>query len=123
MDETILPTLFQLTWFLLVVLVIVAILTSDSLIRLEYETRREQWDKDRRPVGMLWRPPGTSFFQSIPMASRFGQSLPLLWMFKTPGWIRDYPEAIRLLRRLRVLEGIGFLLIALWFGMFAFGLL
>ena len=125
MDDSTLLKLFIPTWILVMALAAGAIRIYDRLIRLEYETRREQWEKDGRPLGNFWAPPGTSTTDQVidqwfSPSARFGRSGRLFaWLFKTPGWIDGYPEAMKLLRLMRVLEGAGLLLVAVWFLLFA----
>lgn len=88
MFEALFPSLI-----LLVPFAIAGFIVYDRLIRLEYGSYQLDWERDGRPGGIFWSPPG---------AVRQGAPF-LLWMFKTPEWARDNQQARRLLRVLRLL--------------------
>ena len=69
----------------------------DRLIRYEYHFQRGAWERDGRPVGFFFRPPETSWLHS----SFAFQRCALVWLFRTPQWIRDDSVARTLLSRLR----------------------
>jgi len=90
-----------------------AFFTWDSLVKLEYEKFHQQWIEDGQPAGMFWRPskPRPTFRSG--MAS---QMCMLVWLFKNPEWAEMQEEALKLLKRYRVLVltwNLG--IIAIWF--------
>ena len=85
-----------------------ALSASDRLIRLEYASHREDWEKDGRPWGPYWRPPGSGTLEQQWGFRHTGHMLASTerlygWLFKTPAWMRQDREALRLIFRLRVL--------------------
>ncbi len=98
--------------FLLIVLSIpvayAALSTSDRLIRLEYASHREDWERDGRPWGPYWRPPESGTLEQQWRVRNAGRTLAgwgcfYAWLFETPDWIRQDREALKLIFRLRVL--------------------
>jgi hypothetical protein len=69
----------------------------DRLIEHEYESHRDAWERDGRPIGFLFHPPEAKFFRG----SIAFQRCALIWPFSTPRWTRDDTRAISLLTRLR----------------------
>ncbi|MBL8077026.1 MAG: hypothetical protein JNM55_03615 [Anaerolineales bacterium] len=74
-----------------------------DLVRFEYENLPDQWEKDGEPQGMLfWKAPT----KPKKLANRLFLSNPgitsLLWDFKTPKWVNNYPEAQKHLRAKRL---------------------
>ncbi len=93
-----------------------------NLVRFEYENIREQWEKDGEPDGMLfWRAPTRSKkFKNRLFLSNPGVTS-LIWKFKTPKWVKDYPQTQKYLKSMRMnslVWNIGILfLMALFFVM------
>lgn len=102
---------FTLPFIIIVSLVPVsyaALSVSDRLIRLEYASHREDWERDGRPWGPYWRPPGIGTLEQQWRFRHVGHMLASQerlygWLFKTPDWIRQDREALRLIFKLRVL--------------------
>jgi hypothetical protein len=69
----------------------------DRLIRHEYHTHRDAWERDGRPKGVLFTPPEATWFRSGLASGQCSGS----WLFWTPPWIRSDPHARALLSRLR----------------------
>jgi hypothetical protein len=65
----------------------------DLIVRLEYKFHVEDWEKDQRPVGFLWRPRGAGVWSGSIARSRLASS----WVFNTPVWMLDDQRARRLL--------------------------
>ena len=91
--------------FRFVLALLAAFVTWDRLIQHEYAAHRPDWERDGRLVGMFWRPPETEVLGPVSSLrvswathrAMFG------WLFSTPAWAADDPEAVRLMRRLRLL--------------------
>ena len=72
----------------------------DRLLKFEYAEHRAQWERDGRPIGFFW-------FPSEGRVLRGGLSrniCTLLWLFKTPAWIRDLSCLRRCLWQIRVIQ-------------------
>src|SRR5512145_942240 len=74
----------------------------NELIRFQYENALDAWKKSGEPSGMLgYRAPTRSrniikrFFISNPALTM------LAWIFYTPSWVKDFPEAKDILKKLR----------------------
>ena len=70
-------------------------LAFDHLVKHQYESAREEWEHDGRPIGVFWKPPdssGSSWARNIAM---------MRFLVKSPGWIQRDERAIALQRRLR----------------------
>ena len=83
----------------------------DRLIRFEYEYHRADWENDGKPFGYVWRPPEIE----EPMGSllafwRCGSK----WLFKTPAWMSQDIEAMRLLKRFRQLNILASICVPLY---------
>lgn len=81
----------------LIVLLFFALITFDSLVRIEYRRHNQEWINDGKPKGFFGQPPGTPLFGG----SLATQKLSFLWLFKSPHWIKSDTEAHIHLRRLR----------------------
>jgi hypothetical protein len=92
----------------------------DELVQLEYYSHRREWENDGRPRGIFWFPldywksKNISWFSS----SLASQRLARIWLFSTPQWMKKDEEAMKLVKRLRILDFIylgsiilGFILI------------
>lgn len=82
---------------------VVAIVTYDSLLRHQFESHPNEWERDGSRRGMNWRPPsGESAF------SFFGQAHAWMdWLFQTPEWALADTLALRMLSRFRVSESLA----------------
>lgn len=74
----------------------------NELVKFQYENAYDAWKKSGEPSGMLgWRAP----IKSRNIIKRFFLSNPaiteLAWIFYTPQWVNEFPEAQTILRRLR----------------------
>ena len=74
-----------------------------NLVRYEYENIPDQWKKDGEPQVMIfWKAPTkpkklvNSLFLSNPGITA------LLWVFTTPKWVNEHPEAQGYLRNMRL---------------------
>jgi hypothetical protein len=99
---------FPLMVFLLIPVAYAAMSVSDRLIRSQYASYREDWEKDGKPWGPYWRLPGSGTLEQQWQFRRIGYVLAsrerlYSWLFKTPDWMRQDQEALRLIFRLRIL--------------------
>jgi len=72
----------------------------DALVKREYGLHLEAWEADGRPYGMFWQPDGVEF-RSRSRRGRPTQRCMSVWLIRTPHWVREDPEAARLLSRMR----------------------
>jgi hypothetical protein len=83
--------------------------TFDRLIRRQHDEHVDEWIADGRPIGMFWRPDGARFS----FRSRWAMDkCTWAWLFRSPGWASRDQEALRLLRRYRVLVAVSYIGIA-----------
>jgi hypothetical protein len=95
--------LFALVAYFLAIL-ISTLIAFDKLIRLEYNDYRPMWEKDGRPRGAFWNAPENRRRFGINLRSEWAYGrLNFIWLFVTPEWMVGNPQALRLVRRLRVL--------------------
>ena len=102
---------------LLLPLYFVAIWSFDELVRSEYTFHRPDWERNGKPWGRTWRPPeqqrgARSSLLSDPPAWRWSiqdwTSLEaslrsaLVWLFRTPAWMRRDRKTLRLARWYRL---------------------
>jgi hypothetical protein len=71
----------------------------NCLVRWEYQHQREQWERDGKPTGLLWRPKECEFR----LSGNVEQRLNLLWLFTTPEWAAQSPECCRWLAQKRII--------------------
>lgn len=71
----------------------------DRLVALEYRKHREEWEKDRSPYGFFWSPPERTWASQPNYSAR--NRVAMSWLFTTPDWIEEDPEALSLVSRLR----------------------
>jgi hypothetical protein len=89
-------------WFLIAVTLLgtaipVSLSAIDQLIRREHDLHHKDWERDGRPIGSFFLPPGARLFRS-----RFAfNHRSFAWLFSTQQWVRGDPIAIALLRRFR----------------------
>ena len=78
--------------------VLYAFTMFDRLVRSEYESDREAWERDGRPRGFFWRAPECTWFKSSWAMNR----LSFVWLFATPRWVVRSAQCQTWLRHLRV---------------------
>ncbi len=79
------------------VLLLYAFFNFDKLVKIEYQRHNEDWTKDGKPRGFYWRAS-----ESTLISSSFAmQKLSFVWLFRTPHWTNDDPEATAYLKKLR----------------------
>ena len=88
-----------------------AFFNFDNLVKIEYRKYRDEWTIDGKPRGFFWRPRESTWFSS----SIAMQKLSFRWLFKTPQWMSNDPEAIYRLKRLRLFVLIFNIGIVVWF--------
>ncbi len=101
-----------MTFLLLVPILLWAFFTWDGLIKLEHKNFYQQWINDGQPIGMYWRPSKLLPSFHSGMAT---QKYMLIWLFKNPPWVESSDEALKLLRRYRILVLAWNISIVLWF--------
>jgi hypothetical protein len=88
--------------FILVFVSIISILayfiTFELLVRREYKQHRSHWEKDGRPRGIFWSPLDTRLWVGTGARNR----LYYRWLFRSPEWMRNDPQAFNLLILYRV---------------------
>jgi hypothetical protein len=89
-----------------------------NLVRFEYENNPDQWPKDGEPIGMFFWKPKTPYKTFILTRATLGNPgiRMLIFLFFTPKWIKEHPEAHVLLRDLRrnaLWRNIGILILIL----------
>jgi hypothetical protein len=77
---------------------IYGVIRFDKLISIEYETNREAWIADGKPMGSFWWAPEESSYQNAMAAQHFKIKV----IFKTPDWINQNEAAKGYLRQLRI---------------------
>ncbi len=70
----------------------------ERLIRIEYETAREAWIADGKPMSSFWWAPGEDGFQNHDA----GRLLQFKLVFNTPRWVAENPTAMKYLRQYRL---------------------
>jgi hypothetical protein len=78
-----------------------AFFNFDNLVKIEYRKYRDEWTIDGKPRGFFWRPPESTWFSS----SIAMKKLSFRWLFRTPQWMTNDPDAIYRLKRLRIFVG------------------
>ena len=100
MWQIILPVGFAYFFALLISI----FLTFDKLVRLEYTDYRSMWEEDGRPRGFFWGAPETRRWFGIDLRREWAfNRANLVWSFSTPQWMKENPQALRLVRRFRLL--------------------
>lgn len=88
----------------LLTLLIGSFWTFDKLVRLEYKDHRPMWEKDGMPHGSFWIAPENRKRFGVDLRGQWAYGrLNLVWLFSTPGWMREDGQALRLVRRFRIL--------------------
>jgi hypothetical protein len=89
--------------------------TFDQLVRLEYRLHLSDWENDGRPYGFFWFPfdycRSSNFNWFSRWKSQFNSSLARqrlarIWLFSTPQWMEKDEGAMKLVKRLRILDFI-----------------
>jgi len=82
--------------------------TFDQLVRLEHHSHLSDWENDGRPRGVFWFPidywknKNFNWFNSSYAHQRLGR----IWLFSTPQWMKKDEEAMKLVKRFRILNFI-----------------
>jgi|WetSurMetagenome_2_1015567.scaffolds.fasta_scaffold698293_1 hypothetical protein len=91
------------------------IFAFDKLIKYQYENLHQQWEKDRQPYGMFWKPE----LEKIGMFNRVFFGSPAIssfrFIFTTPEWVKNDPESmsnIKKFRKFLLLWNVG---VVVWF--------
>lgn len=103
---------WQFFAFLLLILTILlpALALFDGLIEHEYEWQRDAWEADGRPGGYIWRPPGSRVSMNT-------TALFLIWLFRSPPWVRESRSCQRSVFWMRILMSLWLLgLLLIGFG-------
>lgn len=90
---------------------LVAFFNFDALVKIEYRKYRDEWTSDGKPQGIFWRPRESTWFSS----SLATHKLSLRWLYKTPQWINNDPEAIYRLKKLRAFVSTFIIGMIFWF--------
>ncbi|CAN5294648.1 hypothetical protein BH20ACI2_BH20ACI2_01970 [soil metagenome] len=87
----------------------------DCLLKIQYESHQKDWIKFGRPLGLLFfNPEGFSAWLSI-KRWRASQKFPYRMFFMPPPWVKDDPEALKLLWIYRLLGILSFFFALLFF--------
>jgi hypothetical protein len=81
---------------------LIALLTFDELVKLEYQEHYDEWVQDGKPDGFWWCHKESTWLRS----SLARNKVSFYWLFVTPEWIKLSAQAKRLLRRLRICVAI-----------------
>ncbi len=79
-----------------------AFLIFDRLVRLEYREYNGEWENDGKPIGFFWKPPGA--MEDMLAIAR--TKLCFQWLFKSPHWMLQNPQAMSLVKWLRICVAI-----------------
>jgi hypothetical protein len=83
-------------------------LTFDELVQLEYYSYLTDWKNDGKPRGVFWFPidywgsKNFNWFSSTLACQRLSR----IWLFSTPQWMKKDEEAMKLIKRFRILNFI-----------------
>jgi hypothetical protein len=92
----------QLLFVVAFVIGFVAYRKLSVLMRMEYDRHRDNWLVDGGPISSLWRPPESDF-----VTGRIAESIVMVrWLFRTPSWTRNDPEACRYLSGYRIYTAV-----------------
>jgi hypothetical protein len=78
-----------------------AVFALDSLLKYEFDNLPKQWNMDKQPRGMFWKPKVRSnnflnrLFLSNPGVAFFK------FLFTTPQWVKDNPEPTKHIKEIR----------------------
>jgi type VI protein secretion system component VasK len=84
---------------------VVEILSFRQVVEIEYTNFHESWLKDGKPVGGPKSRKAASFWRS----GFSTHNLLNTWLFQTPGWAKQSPDAMRHIARGRVGAAMMFL--------------
>lgn len=85
-----------------------AFVTFDKLVRLEYRCYRGAWEADGQPHGFFWIPGEVVRWGGWIVSARSSiasRRCAIAWLLSTPDWVRNDPDAKRLLLWMRVMVG------------------
>jgi len=88
--------------FVLLPACIGALVTTDLLVRLEFNFHPEDWKADGEPFGVVWTPPGRKRGLAYALGNFGITGLSWRWLLSTPDWIRTDARALRLVRWMRI---------------------
>ena len=90
-----------------VVVLSVAFVHYDKLVKFQYSKYREQWEQYGRPSGFFWNPPESPFLSgSVQRTMRV-----LSWSFVTEDWMRN---EVTLLRSVWVMRTSLLVFLVIW---------
>jgi hypothetical protein len=69
------------------IVILAAFYLGSRLIRIEYESHRENWEDDGKPADYFWRVPGSYLARMAVSTS---------WLLATPDWMKGEPKARRI---------------------------
>lgn len=72
----------------------------DHLVSAEYQRYRDEWERNGKPWGVFWRPPGKAWSERRAFTFR-GWTRQFGMLFRTPAWMAQDEEMKRLLSRYR----------------------
>ena len=82
----------------LVAVLLRAFLSFDRLVKLEYAKYKDAWTRDGGPSGFFWHAPENGWLGGHLAKNK----LAFYWLFHTPAWASNEPEAAAYFRSLRV---------------------
>jgi hypothetical protein len=103
--------MFFLGILILIPILFLALVNFDRLVKSEFHKHKPQWIKDGKPGGFFWRPYESTFILSALATKRLSFS----WLFKTPQWVDEDPEARESLKKLRLFVLLWNVGVILWF--------
>lgn len=87
-----------LVFFAAALFVITAFVLFDRILRFQYQSFREEWEKQGKAIGFWWIPPNSSLFSgSLQRAVRS-----LSWTFGSEDWMKTDPKIIKMVWLMRV---------------------
>ena len=104
---TLLSWSVPMSFFLCLLLGFAESLIFRKLVHLQYDSHRQSWEQDGRPIGPLFYPPQTKTWGGwlVRWSSRRASSRRRsAWLFATPAWIREDSRALHLLFWMRAMR-------------------